>query len=175
MNRPQPPLWLIRLLHFFCAPDLVEELRGDLDELFFKRARNLGEKKARLLYLRDVLSLLRPHIIKRKPNHYSSPSNLDMLQNYLKIARRNLLQNKVYSLINIIGLAIGITTCMLISLYVMDEISFDRQHIEKDRIFRVISEVKGEKWVAVSAPVSNGLKKIFLKLIKPQGSCECPE
>lgn len=164
MNRPQPPAWLTRLLYFFCDPDLLEELGGDLDELFFKRARDLGENKARLLYLRDVLSLLRPHIIKSKSHHYPGPAHLDMLQNYLKIALRNLLQNKVYSLINIIGLAIGITTCMLITLYVIDEISYDKQHVDKDRIFRVISQVKGEKWVAASAPVSNGLKKDFSEI-----------
>jgi len=84
-----------------------------------------------------------------------------MLKNYLKIAWRNLIHNKVYSLINILGLAIGITTCTLISLYVIDEVSYDKHHTDGDRILRVGYEVNGEKWVALSAPLAGGLKKDF--------------
>lgn len=69
--------------------------------------------------------------------------------------------NKVYSLINILGLAIGITTCTLISLYVIDEAGYDRQFADGERIYRVASDVKGEKWVAAAAPVAEGLKKDY--------------
>jgi putative ABC transport system permease protein len=61
-----------------------------------------------------------------------------MLQNYFKIAWRNLLRNRAFSAINIIGLAIGLASCMLISLYVLDELSFDRFHEKGDRIVRVV-------------------------------------
>jgi putative ABC transport system permease protein len=57
-----------------------------------------------------------------------------MLQNYLKIALRNLLRNKVYSFINIGGLAVGMAVAMLIGLWIYDEISFDKYHNEYDRI-----------------------------------------
>jgi putative ABC transport system permease protein len=60
-----------------------------------------------------------------------------MLKNYIKIALRNLRRNKLYSILNITGLAIGITCCILILLYVQDELSFDRFHEKADRIFRV--------------------------------------
>ncbi|MCK4346144.1 MAG: ABC transporter permease, partial [Bacteroidales bacterium] len=60
-----------------------------------------------------------------------------MLKNYIKIALRNLLRNKLYSILNIIGLAIGIACCILIMLYVQDELSFDRFHEKADRIYRV--------------------------------------
>ncbi|AKD03808.1 ABC transporter permease [Pontibacter korlensis] len=60
-----------------------------------------------------------------------------MLKNYLKVALRNLARNKVYSAINIGGLAIGIAACMLIFLYVKDELSYDRHHSKADRIYRV--------------------------------------
>jgi putative ABC transport system permease protein len=65
-----------------------------------------------------------------------------MLQNYLKIALRNLLRNKVYSFINIGGLAVGMATCLLISLYVLHELSFDRYHTKANRIHRVDFDVK---------------------------------
>ncbi len=60
-----------------------------------------------------------------------------MLRNYIKIAWRNLLRNKVFSFINIIGLALGMATCLLISLYVYHELSYDRFHKKADRIVRV--------------------------------------
>jgi putative ABC transport system permease protein len=60
-----------------------------------------------------------------------------MFKNYVKIAIRNLFRNKLYSFLNIAGLAIGIACCVLILLYVQDELSFDRFHEKGDRIFRV--------------------------------------
>jgi putative ABC transport system permease protein len=60
-----------------------------------------------------------------------------MLKNYLKIAFRNLWRNKSYSLINILGLAVGITACLLIFLVVSYESSFDRFHSQYERIYRI--------------------------------------
>ncbi len=60
-----------------------------------------------------------------------------MFKNYLKIALRNLRRHKVYSVINLAGLAIGMTCCFLILLYVKDELSYDRFHANADRIYRI--------------------------------------
>ncbi len=65
-----------------------------------------------------------------------------MLRNYLKTAFRNLWKSKGFSAINIVGLAIGLATCLLISIYVVDELSYDRFNSKADRIFRVDGEVK---------------------------------
>jgi len=65
-----------------------------------------------------------------------------MFKNYLKISWRNLIQNKVYSFINITGLAIGLAVCMLIVLYVGHEYSYDRFHKNAERIFSVKSKIK---------------------------------
>ncbi len=61
-----------------------------------------------------------------------------MLQNYLKIAIRNLLRNKTFSAINVVGLALGIATCLIIMLFVYDELSYDRFNEKADRIYRVV-------------------------------------
>jgi len=61
-----------------------------------------------------------------------------MLKNYIKIAFRSLLKNKLYSIINVTGLAIGLSCIMMIYLYIQDEYSFDNFHEKKDDIFRVI-------------------------------------
>jgi len=87
-----------------------------------------------------------------------------MLNNYFKIAIRNLTRNKVYSFINIFGLAIGLTTCILILTYIFSELGYDRQNKDAGRIFRIVTdaELKGsvpeKPWAATSAPVAWGLK-----------------
>ncbi|MFP4042244.1 MAG: ABC transporter permease [Bacteroidales bacterium] len=60
-----------------------------------------------------------------------------MIKNYLKISWRNLKRDKSYSLINIFGLAIGIAACLMISLYIIDELSYDKFHDNSDRTYRL--------------------------------------
>ncbi|WPP48829.1 ABC transporter permease [Catalinimonas niigatensis] len=64
-----------------------------------------------------------------------------MLKNYLSIAFRHLYKRKFYTLINVLGLSVALTACILISLYVLDELSYDRFHEKADRIYRVTNEV----------------------------------
>ncbi|SDW17497.1 putative ABC transport system permease protein [Hydrobacter penzbergensis] len=65
-----------------------------------------------------------------------------MLKNYFKTAWRNLQRNKIYSLINIAGLSLGLASAMLIMLYVKDDVSFDRFHKNVSHIYRVVSKSK---------------------------------
>lgn len=69
-----------------------------------------------------------------------------MFQNYFMTATRNLLRNKVYALINICGLAIGLATCLLLLLYVSSEVGFDKNWTDSERIYRMESQftMKGE-------------------------------
>lgn len=63
-----------------------------------------------------------------------------MLRNYIVVAWRNLLRYKLYSLINVVGLAVGMTCCILMLLWVQDELSFDLFHEKADRIYRIVTE-----------------------------------
>ncbi|MBN1224051.1 MAG: ABC transporter permease, partial [Candidatus Aminicenantes bacterium] len=65
-----------------------------------------------------------------------------MLKNYLKIALVNLRKHKAYSFINIVGLAIGLACCILITMYVFHELSYDKYNVNADRIFRLRSDLK---------------------------------
>ncbi|NKB72427.1 MAG: FtsX-like permease family protein [Candidatus Latescibacteria bacterium] len=65
-----------------------------------------------------------------------------MLKNYLFIALRNMWRNKIYSLINILGLAVGLAVCLSIFLYVQDQLSFDQYHQRVDRIYRLVSNLQ---------------------------------
>src|SRR5215467_9768934 len=62
-----------------------------------------------------------------------------MIKNYFKIAYRNLLRNKSFSIINISGLAIGMASAILILLWVQNEVSYDRFHAKIDRLYQVYS------------------------------------
>lgn len=64
-----------------------------------------------------------------------------MIRNYLKTAYRSLVKHKFYSLINITGLAVGITSCLLILLFVQDELSYDQHHEKGDRIYRITADI----------------------------------
>lgn len=76
-----------------------------------------------------------------------------MIKNYLKTGLRNLFRNKGYALINITGLAVGIASCLLISMFVKDELTYDRQHKNFDNIFRVttVTERQNKKMVMQSS------------------------
>jgi putative ABC transport system permease protein len=74
-----------------------------------------------------------------------------MIGNYFKTALRNLLKNKVISLINIIGLAIGLAACIIILSFTAHELSFDKFHDKSDRIYRCLVETKSDKEVELSA------------------------
>ncbi|GAB3557493.1 ABC transporter permease [Spirosoma fluminis] len=122
----RPPRWADRLLGWFVAPHLLEDLQGDLQEVFSKRIKQVGLARARREYAWAVLHYLTPFFYKRQPDHYSKPARTDMLRNYLKIAFRSLSKNKVYSFINVSGLALGMACALLIGLWVQDELSYNR-------------------------------------------------
>jgi putative ABC transport system permease protein len=84
-----------------------------------------------------------------------------MLKNYLKIAFRNLRKHKLYAAINVTGLAVGLACCLLILLFVRDELSYDQFHANADRIYRVEMEVQGsdevERWDVTLFSVATNL------------------
>ena len=80
-----------------------------------------------------------------------------MLKNYIKIAIRNIRRNKIYSMISVFGLAIGITGASLLYLYVNDELSYDRFHEKSDYIYRIVeisdNADQGIRYFGQTAPV----------------------
>ncbi|HKZ66238.1 MAG TPA: ABC transporter permease, partial [Chitinophagaceae bacterium] len=91
-----------------------------------------------------------------------------MIKNYLKIAWRNLAKNKVFSFINILGLTIGITICMMIFLFIMNEFSFDKFHKQGKNIYRVMRgyDVSKNKVPYLSGPYATALLNDFPGEIK---------
>ncbi|MFC2140064.1 ABC transporter permease, partial [Bacteroidota bacterium] len=88
-----------------------------------------------------------------------------MFTNYIKIAFRNILRHKGFSIINITGLALGIACCMLITIYIIFKVSFDDYHTDNDRIFRIVQEFKDQNGIYQTtrsgAPLGPTLKDNF--------------
>lgn len=170
--RPRPPVWPLKLLRFVVKDEYLEEIEGDMEEVFMENVERFSLPRARLIYAWEVLKLLRPVLLKNiNPLPTSNPSA--MYKNYFKVAYRNLARKKAYAFINVLGLALGIACCILISMFVRDELSYDNYHAKRDRIFRVIHGQTANDgttpypfWVWNNAPVGPALKRDFPEIDK---------
>jgi putative ABC transport system permease protein len=85
-----------------------------------------------------------------------------MLKNLIKIALRNILKDKTYSAINIIGLTVGITCSLFLLMYILDELSYDRYHTKAENLYRIVSNVKEPDdaftWAFVQTPLGEELR-----------------
>ena len=141
-----PPKLAFRLLRRFLPRKDSRTLTGDYVEIFRDLQEERGPLAARLWLWWQVLAGL-PRFIQ----HHSYWS-LQMLRSYLVSTLRNLRRDKVHSLINILGLAIGLACVILIFLVVRYEFSFDRFNENPDRIYRVFTESRLEDEVFSKAP-----------------------
>lgn len=131
-----PPKWPLNLLRGFIRKEYLEEIEGDMAEVFYDNVEAYGIKKARRTYTWDVIMLARPAIVKRfygtQPIIFTA-----MIRNYLRTGWRNFLKYKSYSAINIIGLCTGFAASLLLFLIVNYERSFDKFHKNYSSIYRV--------------------------------------
>jgi len=126
---PKPPRLAVKLFELIARSEEQRTISGDLDELFADLVEERGRFKAFLWYGGQILSACPLFLIN------SLYWRVFMLINYLKITIRNIRRHKAYSFINIAGLAIGIASCMLIMLWVQDELSYDRFHEHADSLY----------------------------------------
>lgn len=135
MKDQNPPRWPDRFLRWFCSEEVLETLQGDLYELYQKRLAKSGKFIADLLFTFDVISACRPFAFSKRW-HFNSNNNI-MIGHYFKVSARNLVRYKTHSVLNILGLAIGIASSVIIFQYVLFEKSYDSFHAKADRIFRI--------------------------------------
>jgi putative ABC transport system permease protein len=140
----QPPRWALRFLRLYCKPQLHEIIEGDVYELFYKRIEKEGLSRARRRFGWDVLRFFRIRYIKGFED-INSTNNTAMFKNYFKVSMRSLLKHKFYSFINIAGLSLGLAACLLITMYISNELSYDKFHQDADRIYRMAGNQNG-RW-----------------------------
>ncbi|MEO9869853.1 ABC transporter permease [Ekhidna sp.] len=161
-KRKTPPKWPDKFLGWFCHEDHLEILRGDVYELYEEHIETMPKWKADLLFILNILGLCRPFVFKRKSQN---SIHIAMFRNYFKVTYRNFIKQKVYSMLNISGLAIGLACAILIFIYISDELSYDKFHSKSDRIYRVLekfeSEGVGEHSASLPFPTGPALKNDF--------------
>jgi putative ABC transport system permease protein len=141
----QPPALAVRILQWYCRKALIEDLQGDIDELFQQDLEHHSAFKAKLKYWRYTFSLIFSYAVKKRKRqsslHTFSSNSFDvsMLYNYFIIASRSLAKHRFFTIINVLGLAIGMSVCLLLISLLSFVFTYDDFHVNKDLIYRVIS------------------------------------
>jgi putative ABC transport system permease protein len=135
-NDIYPPKWAERFLSWYCRPELLEDLQGDLNEYFERNVIAKGIAKAKWIYVIDVFKFLRFYTI-QKPQFINLLINWIMIGSYIKTSGRSIVRNKLFSFINIIGLSISMSVGLLVIAFVSDLMSYDDFHEKKNRIYRI--------------------------------------
>lgn len=163
VGHPEPPSWARGLLGRFSPPGLEDELQGDLLEMYAYWAKTIGIRGARWRYALAVMRLIRPFTwpIIHQSDAYPQLSSLhpDMIRNYLKIAWRSLLRNRLLSTINVAGLALGMACSLVIWLWVNDELRVNRGFPDGNRVY-FVRQTNGTYTNAYTpGPLAEALKK----------------
>lgn len=139
-----PPKWADRFLRWYCDPRYLEEIEGDIYELFDRRVETQSSQMARLKFIWDVFRFLRWSNIKRANSKYTTMNHFMLFSNYLKLGMRNIRKNLVSSSINILGMAIAI--CFAISIFIFTDVqlNMDAFHSKADRIYQITNYVDQE-------------------------------
>lgn len=125
-----------RLLKFIYDESLIDDILGDLDEIYQDRVEVNGATHAKMLYLKDAMMSFRNYDLRRK-RKVTQNNTLPMVSNYVKTTFRTLSKNRIYSTLNIMGLALGLAACLFIVQYVDYEYSYDKFHSNHENLYRV--------------------------------------
>lgn len=150
MKQPSPPRFAQALFEWFCKGALVEDLKGDMDELFIRNLTRMSASKARWIYWRQVLSLIFSYAVKSRKKqiiqHSSILPDFSMLGNYFVTTTRNLAKQRFFTIINVIGLATGMSVTLLFIALISFIQTYDDFQENKDRIYRVITHVDSQEY-----------------------------
>ncbi|MEX1240743.1 MAG: ABC transporter permease [Cyclobacteriaceae bacterium] len=131
-----PPGWPLKLLRLFLKKEYLEEIEGDMEELFRENVERLSARKAKRIYAWEMLKLLRPILM----GNLSGMQNLNqpaMFKNYFKVSLRSLMKNPVNSFINVFGLAVAIGICVFAYAFARWTFSRDQFHEHKNEVHLV--------------------------------------
>lgn len=134
-----PPQWPLRFFRWFCHPAFLEDIEGDLAETFYRNVERVGSHRARWIFFWQVVKLLRPALMRPlfSTRHLNS---FGMFKNYFYTAIRHMKREKLFAIMNIAGLAMGIGCGLAIYKIVQYERSYDRYQKNYDHIYRVVNK-----------------------------------
>lgn len=139
-----PPRLGTYLLKKIYREELFGEISGDLEEIYQEQVAEKGRFIASCNYLVDAVLSIRNYNLRRRKK-ITQNNSIAMFKNYFKITLRTISKNKVYSGLNIMGLALGIAAFIFILQYVTYENSYDKFHSDHENTYRVLYKVyRGE-------------------------------
>ena len=156
---PPSAAWLLNRL---LPPQESTLLHGSFEDLYLEKIQSAGRFRAGIWIWGEILKSL-PGFL-----YATIYWRLMMLKNYALITLRNIRKHSVYSTINIVGLSLGMAVCLLIFLWVQNELGYDRFHSNKDDIAQVYSELQ---YSSGSNQIVTGSYYPLAKILK----AECPE
>ena len=158
-----PPRLATRLLRSFLRDDLCEEVVGDLKENFDYDLHAGPTFRAKVNYWKQVFFYLRPFAI-RKITRTSTLSTA-MYRSYYRAALQNMIKNKLHAFINISGLATGIAVALIISLWIFDEVTYNTQFSNYERIGQAVQNITAngevDTWSNVPWPLGNEIRQNY--------------
>ncbi len=172
MLSKRPPGWAERFFEFYCRDELSESILGDLQERFHHDCQKLGKMRAQLNYCLNILRFMNRYTLRK--TRYSQHQNKGfgiMLYHHLQTAYRHLAKHKLYTALNIFGLAIGLASCLLIAKFLVNELSYDRFHDNTETIHRINTHFAGNsgaltKMVNTPPALIPGLGNVFPEVEK---------
>ncbi len=130
----QPPKWVFQFLEKTCSSKYLDELQGDLLELYYRDLGKVGPKRAAHNFMQRAL--LSPRLY-RLPDFFHSQS-LTMHRSYFKVAFRHANKHRSATFIHFFGLMLGLAAAFYIGLFIKNELSFDQMHEKRDNLYRVL-------------------------------------
>jgi len=151
MEQPTPPKLAQAVFDWFCDNAMVEDLKGDLDEMFVFNVSRMSPTKARWIYWRQVIALIFSYAVKRRKQNQAASNTItlpdfSMLHNYFVSATRNLAKQRFFTIINVVGLATGMSVSLLVLALLSFLQTYDDFQVNRDRVYRVTTHVNSNEY-----------------------------
>jgi putative ABC transport system permease protein len=168
-NEIRPPQWPLKFLRFFLKKEYLEEIEGDMEELFRENLAQHSLRQARRMYTWEIMKLFRPILI-RNLEVLSQLNQYSMFKNYFKVSFRGLLKNPLSASINVFGLAMAIGVCVFGYAFAHYTFSMDQFHEHKNEVYLVTffadREGAQQQFGQSPTPIAEMLKEDFTHIKK---------
>lgn len=167
MKGIEPPRLAQKIFEWFCSDAAVEDLRGDMEELFYVNLERMSVRKAKSLYWLHTLSLVTSYAVRKRKRRnnkfYLTKHNMDMLKSYFIIASRSLAKHKFFTVINVLGLAVGMSISLMFIAMITYVATYDNFHTNGDRIYRIITKTNlgGKEFARTPLPLAEQLSNEY--------------
>lgn len=169
-NSISPPKWPLKLLRLFLKKEYLEEIEGDLEELFRDNIdHGHSSRQAGRMYTWEMVRLLRPVLMKNLRAVHAI-NQYPMFKNYFKTSFRSLMKNPLSSFINVFGLAVATGICLVVYTFMEYDRSIDQFHKNKNEIYLVTffagSDSVIQQYGTTPRPLGDVLKQDFAQIRK---------